>query len=74
MLLLEMSSIRVYKVRKLNINYSVIGYSLGFQPTKMVLGNTEELPQNMLSLNPYLRMYVYTVILENEFVGDVKEL
>lgn len=48
MLLLEMSSIRVYKVRKLDINYSVIGYSLGFQPTKMVLGNTEEFPQNML--------------------------
>ena len=72
MQLLKMLSIRVNKVRKLNINYSVIEYSLGFHPTRVILGNTEEFPQNFLSLNPYQKMYVYTFILENEFVGDVK--
>ena len=72
MLLFKMLSIRVHKVRYLNINYSVIEYSLRFHPTKVVLGNTEEFPQNLLSLNPYQKMYVYTFILENEFVGDMK--
>ena len=48
MLLLEMLNIRVQKVRKFNTDYSVIGYSLRFHPTKVVLGNTEEFPQNFL--------------------------
>ena len=38
----------------------------------MVSGNSEEIPQNMVSSNHYQYVYVYTDILENQYVGETK--
>ena len=68
--IIQKLSIKVQEECKLDISSSGIRYSLGYHPTKMVLGNSEEISQNMVSSNP--SQNVCTDIVENQYVGEMK--
>ena len=57
---------------RLNFNNCDIGYCLGHQPDEVLSAAKRHTSQNIAKSDLYYTCYVYTDIVQNQLVGDVK--
>ena len=57
---------------QLNFNNSDIGYCFGFDPSEILTDKKTYVSKSITNLNLYQNCYVYTDIIQNQIVGDVK--
>ena len=60
--------------RRLDFNNSDVGYCLGYNPNEVLSAAKHHTLQNIASLYLYQNCYIYTDIVQNQLVGDVKAL
>ena len=59
---------------RLNFNNCDIGYCLGYQPDEVLSAAKRHTSQNIAKSDLYYTCYVYTDIVQNQLVGDMKAL
>ena len=57
---------------RLDFNNLDVGYCLGYNPDEVLLAAKHHTPQNIANLRLYQNCYIYTDIVQNQLMGDVK--